>query len=368
MSMNPAPSIFPRLQASGPPLERGRSYGRLAQRQIHGSIQGYAAVFRHYQGWDWNQVQSRATVFMPIIEAFSPATAQEIVGIADGAGVEVADILALNTRSEIMFTSGDPANIPTECTSFCLTPEVTASKRLIAGQNWDWLLHARQTSVVLEVRREDGPDFITLVEAGLLAKVGLNQSGVGICTNTLISSHPEGRPAVPYHVLLRSVLDSESGEEAAKRIIEASRANSANYLIVDDSGFCQDLETTPVAGGVERMAPHAGVITHANHFLKAELTARDVYVERKRHTFDRLRSIDRSLRTAGPHSLDTVKSALTDHSFEPNSVCQHPNMDLPEPERTCTVAGAILDVTERTMHVAAGNPCEADWKSYGLAR
>lgn len=357
---------FPHYRVSGPPRQRGRAYGAVARREIEGSVAGYARVFDHYQGWSWSEVQRRARGFLPVIADFSPAVAEELAGIAEGANLEVEDVVALNTRSEMMFASSGEIEA-LECTAFCLTPEATRTGTFIAGQNWDWLSHARQTSIVLEVRRDDGPDFMTVVEAGLLMKVGLNSAGVGLCTNTLISSHAEGAAAVPYHVLLRSVLDSESGRAAADRITAADRAISANYLIFDSGGFCTDIETTPVAGGFQRLSPRDGVLTHANHFLTAELTERDVYLERKKHTLDRLRAIDKHLRGRRGHTVESLKATLADHTFEPNSVCQHPNPQLPEAERTCTVAGIIIDVEQGALHVSPGNPCTTPWSKYHIA-
>jgi isopenicillin-N N-acyltransferase like protein len=359
------PHSFPHYRVAGSSRERGRAYGAMARREIESSMTGYAQVFDHYQGWSWSEVQRRARGFLPAIVDFSPAIADELAGIAEGANVEVEDVVALNTRSEMMFASGSSIE-PLECTSFCLTPAATQTRTLIAGQNWDWILHARQTSVVLEVRRDDGPDLMTVVEAGLLAKVGFNAAGVGLCTNTLISSHSEGSAAVPYHVLLRSVLDSESGQQAADRIIDTDRAISANYLIFDRSGFCADIETTPVTGGFLRMSPTDGVLTHANHFLATNLTQRDVYLERKKHTLDRLRAMDHLLRDHREHTLESLKAALADHMYEPNSVCQHPNGSVPEPERTCTVAGIIIDVEQGALHVAPGNPCTTPWSAYHI--
>ncbi|GAA3646409.1 C45 family autoproteolytic acyltransferase/hydolase [Nonomuraea antimicrobica] len=360
---------FPRYRITGTPAERGLMYGRLARREIREAITGYADVFQHYQNWDWARVRRQAARFRPHIEDFSPASMREITGIAEGAGVETDDVLALNTRSEIMFAAGAEAErMPMECTSFALTAQASADRTVLAGQNWDWILQARETAVLVEVTREDGPDFITLVEAGMLAKIGLNESGVGLCTNTLISSHLEGGPGVPYHILLRSVLDSEDGASAANRIKAASRSNSANYLIVDESGFCQDLETTPKAGAVQAFLPDDdGIITHANHFLADHLTPRDVYLERKRHTLARKELIDRGLRGAEKLTIDRLKTVLGDHTGEPDNVCQHPNASLPRAERTCTVAGVILAPESRTMHVAAGNPCVSEWHEIRLS-
>ena len=49
-----------------------------------------------------------------------------------------------------------------------------------------------------EVRRKDGPDYATVVEAGMVAKIGFNAAGLGLCTNTLVSARDAGRRGVPY--------------------------------------------------------------------------------------------------------------------------------------------------------------------------
>jgi isopenicillin-N N-acyltransferase-like protein len=363
-------TAFRVVTVQGTPEERGRQYGAQARDLIRTAIGGYEEVFAHYTGWDWPTVRRHARRFTRPVAEFAPNSAREIIAIAEGAGVEPADILALNTRSEVMFAAPDPSRppAPLECTSFALLARRTESGRPLAGQNWDWIEQVRATTVLLDVRRDDGPDFATIVEAGMLAKVGVNASGVGLCTNTLISDGDEGRIAVPYHVLLRSVLDSEHGADAAGRIKSASRANSANYLITDPSGFCVDLETSPAEDGWRELLPEDGVLTHANHFISDDLTGDDRYLQRKPHTRDRLRNITASLAARRRHGEADLRRSLADHRDAPNAVCQHPDPAVPAPERTCTVAGVVIDVGRRTLSYAAGNPCTAPWTSHTVGR
>ncbi|GAA4244788.1 C45 family peptidase [Dactylosporangium darangshiense] len=353
------------VTVTGDPEERGYQYGLAARTRIELALRTYADVFMHYASWDWPTVRRHGLRFADPIEDFSPASAREIRAIARGAGVEVADILALNTRSEIMFAAPGRARAvaSTECTSFALTPGRTASGTTLMGQNWDWIEGARETAIVLQVRRDDGPDFVTVVEAGMLAKVGINSSGVGLCTNTLISDGDEGRFGVPYHVLLRSVLDSDSGAEAAQRIESASRANSANYLIADASGFCADVETGPGDGACGVIMPVDGAVTHANHFLVDGLTGVDRYLERKSHTRNRLHHLTARVQQHRTHTIESLQEALADHGDAPNSVCQHPDAAQPAAERTCTVAGIVMDLSARSLVYASGSPCESTWSA-----
>ena len=61
-----------------------------------------------------------------------------------------------------------------ECSAFASLPAASAEAHTLVGQNSDWRLHSFDTVVVLEARQDEGPDFVTVVEAGLLAKTGMN--------------------------------------------------------------------------------------------------------------------------------------------------------------------------------------------------
>ncbi|TIP97213.1 MAG: acyl-CoA--6-aminopenicillanic acid acyltransferase, partial [Mesorhizobium sp.] len=73
------------------------------------------------------------------------------------------------------------------CTGAVILPEATRNGRLIHGQNWDWKAECAETSVVLRIRRTDGPDLLTFTEAGGLARSGFNAAGIGITANYLES-------------------------------------------------------------------------------------------------------------------------------------------------------------------------------------
>ena len=92
-------------------------------------------------------------------------------GLAEGAGVGYEDVLALNVRTEVMFAAKarqarEAMRQPSECSAFAVLPGASAIGHTLVGQNWDWLLHSFDTVVVLEVEQDDGPNFVSVVEAG----------------------------------------------------------------------------------------------------------------------------------------------------------------------------------------------------------
>ena len=90
-----------------------------------------------------------------------PQYLEEMRGIAEGAGVAFADILAINTRTEVMFAAkaahAGTARAAARVQRVRRAAEASADGRTLMGQNWDWLLHSADTCVLLEARQEGAP-------------------------------------------------------------------------------------------------------------------------------------------------------------------------------------------------------------------
>ena len=129
--------------------------------------------------------------------------------------------MALNARTEILpptypeerhprWRELDAANraggVPDwgECTAIAVPRSASVTGGTLLAQNWDWLGGQRGALVVLRVRQPGAPACITLTEAGMLAKIGFNVHGFGLCLNILRSSADGERAATPVHPLLRA--------------------------------------------------------------------------------------------------------------------------------------------------------------------
>ena len=93
--------MFPIIDIAGAPRERGRQYGFAARGRILHSIATYARLFA-YCGLTWGEAEVRALRYREPIAAAAPALLEEMAGTAEGAGVAESEILALNTRTEIL--------------------------------------------------------------------------------------------------------------------------------------------------------------------------------------------------------------------------------------------------------------------------
>jgi isopenicillin-N N-acyltransferase-like protein len=307
-------------------------------------------VFRHHTGLRWPEVRARAEAFADPIDAYDVRLLPELEGIAEGAAVDAEDVLALNVRTEVMFGMRRP-----ECTALCAPAGADTPGTLLA-QTWDWKPGARGTCVLLVEAPHDAPPSVTFVEAGLLAKCGMNEAGIGVAANALTSTLDLGTPGVPFHAILRRILTSSSFDEALDAVRSPRRASSANYLVASREGRAADLEALP--GGPELVAVDEGMrLAHANHFLRRPPSgARDLERFASGTTsVARQEAADRAI--AGARSVEDLLATLRDHDAP---VCRHASPDDPPEEADETIAAVAMDLAAGALWITQGPPCTAE--------
>ncbi len=365
---------FPHIRVVGGPRERGRQYGEAARDRVRRSIEAYGEVFGHYAGWDWPTVTEEALRYAPPIERFGPSYLEETRGIAEGAAVGFEDVLAINVRTEVMFAAKARAAEAEsrrvgECSAFAVLPEASADGHTLIGQNWDWLLHSFETCVVLEAQQDRGPDFVTVVEAGLLAKTGMNSSGIGLATNALVTNEDTGVPGVPYHLVLRAILDSENISDAYAAMQRGFRSSSANYLVAHVDGVAVDVEGAP--GDFARLYlnfPEEGVLLHTNHFRSPAFGLKDVSLWAMPDSPFRLERLKSRIEAGRPKlSIGTFREALADHANHPSGICCHPDARMDPLDQGATVASVLMDLDMKRMWVADGHPCTNPYRELDYA-
>jgi len=367
------PQELPIISLRGGARERGKQYGEQAAARVRRTRAAYADVYAHFARWDWDRVSDEAQAFVAPIQQFHPASIEEMTGIAEGAGLDFADVLAINLRTEILFAAkvraaGSELPPTLDCTSFAAR---TGDGAQLVGQTWDWLTFSAETVVLVEAIPDDGPSFMTIVEAGLLAKLGMNSSGLAVATNALVTSADAGEPGVPYHVMLRALLDCCTPTDAATRLQSARRSSSANYLIGSADGLAVDAETRP--GGYAAIAwdvpDDDGLLLHANHFSVARPgEVDDVGTMLMADSLFRLQRVRRLAREAPGAGVDDWKRILSDHAGHPMGICCHPDPRAHPLDQWATAIGAIFEPARRRAHVSVGNPCDGRWLTRDYAQ
>lgn len=350
------------VDVSGTPSELGRAYGEQAAQMIRANVDEYLIRFERAVGLDEAAVVDAGRAYVETTQHHFPRLAQMLEGVAVGAGVEPALIYAINARTELLYGTkacGVPGGAEAgECTVVGVLDGRSSNGHTILAQNWDWHPEQRPYTLLLITRDELGHEVATLTEAGMLAKSGLNNKGVGVCVN-LIGSDRDGRPGgVPYHVLLRSVLEADSLSWATRNAVRPPRSASINLLIGQahrDGGEIIDLELCP--GDAGWLHPEDGLLVHANHF-ETPLPIYDTIKDWGGSSLFRSARVRRLLSAYPEIGEKELLGALTDHHSEPVAVCRHLDVRDAELDRSETIWTTVMDLDERTLRLIAGPPCQ----------
>lgn len=369
--------MFPVIELFGTAFERGRQHGRQARARVERSIANYASLF-DYCGIDWHDAQRLGATYRRVIGEFDPELLQEIEGLAAGTGRAVDEILALNARTEILPPTfpekptgewlasrlGRPADLG-ECTAIAISPARSATGGTLLAQNWDWFGAQREALVLLRIREPDGSSCLTLTEAGMLAKVGLNGRGFGVCLSILRSEDDGAQPGVPVHVLLRALLRRASVKDAIEFASRIRTGASSNVLCADASGDAAALELAP--SGMHVVRGPGGTLCHTNHFLAPAALPAEVAPPPSFSSQPRLECAQRLAAGAARLGIADLQGLLRDETDGFLSICRRPDPSLPEEARIESVASVIMELARGVMHVAPGIPSRTDYRSVALA-
>jgi isopenicillin-N N-acyltransferase-like protein len=321
------------------PAARGYEFGRALAGPVASTVDAYLALFAE-RGGPADRVESLGLAALDRIEAWAPELAEEIRGIAAGAGLPVARLAAINARTEVLAQVGLPGR--GECS--------TVVGPGIGMQNWDWYAAMAGNWLAWTIPHPDGRRVTTVTEYGIVGKIGVNERGVGTLFNILHHQLDGAGMGVPVHVVARRILDTaasvEDGFALCTSAADLGLTGSTSITIVDSAGAVA-AELWP--GGVGRVLPDAdGLLMRTNHFLSAPARDGDSWAEHGEDTLVRLAELRRRL--SGPVTAAEVIDALGDHD---SGLCCHPGPG----EVHATLATVALDVAARTLRVSAGQPC-----------
>lgn len=363
---SPVPSPPPLIEISGSPRERGRQYGEQAEERIRRGIGHYTEQLGA-DGLDWSRIRTLAEEFQPTIARYDADMLEEMRGIAEGAGIELAAILLLNARTEILKLAKrrrDP--VPDGCTGVIVMPAAAADGQLIHAQNWDWKAECAETVVVLRIRRDDGPEVLTFTEAGGLARNGMNAAGIAVTANYLESDRDYRRPGVPLALIRRKALMSPLLALAMREIYCTPKSASNNMMISHWGGIAISFECAPDESF--QVLPRDGLLVHANHWLSpvalGKLTDTGIAVTPDSLYRD-LRVQDLLAGRQGRITVDDVKAALFDEFQWPWSVCRPPRPSL-STNLSASVAQVVMVPAAGVMEVAMLPALNRDFTRYTL--
>lgn len=336
--------------------------GQQAAVQVSGSIDFYRVLFKAFNDLAWTTVRERTAEFQPFLKSKFPRYYEEIEGIAEGAQVDVLDVLALNVRSEIAFGLFDENSrrpMAIEGIDGCTTLGwKTPSGSTFLSQNWDWKSKQKPNLIILRVKPTGIPGmhlpaFQMITEAGIIGKIGFNEHGVGCLLNGIRAKGVDPE-RMPIHFALRTILEANTKREALDKIESMGLAGSSHILLGDDTGPT-GLECTSI-GFQELAADELGRVVHANNLiLKHEGVFEPLWLEDSPKRTARMQEL--ATKEVGEKAgYDTLLELFKDEQNSPASINrrQHGNND------SNTLFNVVYNLTERRGMVSMGRPTEIE--------
>jgi isopenicillin-N N-acyltransferase-like protein len=340
------------------PPDRGYAFGERFADEIAANLGFYRRLFTAVGAASEAEVDRWGRRSLDVTRAWAPALADEIEGIAAGARQPPELMGALNARTEILGCCRWQAH---ECSvAVVLNPRGVDP---IAVQTWDWHDDPDLRWLVWTIEHPSGHVVHTLTEFGIVGKIGLSDSGIGILLNILRHTDDGADIGTPVHVIARRVLDDAGDINDALLLIASASpsASSAMTLIAVQDGEKTALTAEVWPGGPSHVLPSPdGVLVHTNHFLDGRAAERDQEPVLGPDSLFRYEILRRRLGQLETASRQEVVDAMRSHLGSDGAVCCHPDPEARFGERYATLATVSLDVAQGLLSVQRGGPCIVD--------
>jgi isopenicillin-N N-acyltransferase-like protein len=334
------------------PHGRGVEFGATHAGQVAATVAAYQHLFDTAAGKAVDLTHWGALAFDAIIE-YAPRLAAEIAGIAEGAGLPVTSVAAINARTEVLAALGAGTH---ECSTVV---RLRDGRPPVAVQAWDWYAGLADLWLVWEIPHAHGGHTTTVTEYGIVGKIGVNHHGLGIHFNILHHAEDGAKIGVPVHVLARAILDDarDLNQAMTRAAAAAVSASTALTLVATANGESAAVCVEVNPAGVGYALPDVdGLLVHTNHFLSTPANLHDTELRNGPDTVVRYDMLRRRLagRDAGvPEAL----AALSSHLLGGGATCCHVDPTLAPAAQFQTLATVVLDVANGTLAAHRGGAC-----------
>lgn len=344
------------IEVCGDVHERGVQIGQQLQDAIMTNYKNQTEFYKNTENFDYEKWEEISQRYIPMMQQWTPEVLEELKGMAEGAQIPLAKVVALATAYEKSFGRDCPSE---KCTSFFVTGAATGGKT-IAGQTNDENLREwrHERDVVIHHKGSDGKEILTYTHPGVPAYMGINNQGLTVLWTYI--DNGKTRDGVPTSAIIRHLLSLPNVEEAVAFLEKVPHDIPNQFGLADRSGKLVCVECFP-----NKVCPvwEKESFVHTNHNVYAleeddcttGKTTRDRFATMKKMIAENFGHID----------VELAKTFLTSHENGTHSICVHPNSERPFNK---TLAAMVFDVDEGIMNIAFGNPCEVPYQQYRFDR
>jgi len=335
---------FLKISAAGH-YEFGRKLGDALRSEIAARLKKNRALYQKF-GISFNEELGwRSMGYFNKIKRYYPRMVEEITGLADGAGQDLAKIMVLVSEEEWLTGRHQ------RCTSLA----VRTDEGIVLGHNEDWDRSYRRDGMYLVKAKIGKEKFLALSYVGCLpgGSAGLNSFGLAYTGNSLFAGRP--RIGVPRSVQMRLFLSADSLSEVKRFDLKHSTIGGNTLVVWRNKAILDEEEL----GEKYRIFREKNYLVHTNHPLLVKDKTRANYSLESRQRYDRAMEI---LSSAGNLGIDSVKKVLTNHQ---SGICSHWQKGG-QGYQGVTIASVIINPLKGNLELAWSNPCRNKYHNFFL--
>lgn len=260
---------------------------------------------------------------LKITQEYDSALYEELCGIAQGAGLDLSDIIVLNN-----YTDFRDINFQDEG---CSAVYINKNHNGLLGQTWDMHKSAMHYVCLINIPgTEESPGLISFSLVGCIGMMGYNSHGIGITVNNINTL--DATSGVIWPAFIRKTLQAKTFSQTTENVKNTPFTSGHAYLIADKDQ-CYNWEATPSKQEIVTQCHHNNYTYHTNHCL-SEVTAA---IENKglinSTTYDRQKLLEQHLPQITCHA--ELKDLFQSHENYPKSICSHYQSSAQDPAFTC---------------------------------
>lgn len=351
------------IRAEGDHFTIGRRHGAALASRLRAFLDDGLCRLAHVMpaAVSWESLSPRLDAYRAEIDYAVPGLAEEIRGLADGAGITHEEALLLQLRREIMGYHkvgrvGSVGRVGVGVAGECTTYAMVGAGEGVLAQTVDLNSNLDDQICVLDVAPSQGCGrALVLSFGGLLGFLGFNSAGLAVGLNLVLGG--DWRPGVPPYLAARHLLDTASSVDEAIAMLGGIRLASSRCFTLCDREKAAFVEVL----GDQLRITEAGQLVHTNHYLHPDFTPYDeLNVFARNSSVRRLDAcVERLAGLASPADAEAHFSVLARPP-----ICVPDTGDI---RRDRTVAAVVMLPARGELHLRPGDPSHHDTHVFALS-
>lgn len=333
--------------------ERGVAYGKQYRAEVNEFLkdQIYARFVGRYSKEDMAKYANECG---KVVREADPVIADEIAGIAEGAGIEFDEVILLQLHEELYHRTELPVKHG-HCTAVGVNPSDSGDTHAYLGQTWDWMVSVAGKSFLTEWQR-DGMSVLAYGYGGLPFSAGMNSEGIALCWTSaaLRNTAQSPRVGMPSYALIAHLLSQKDIDGVVREAQRVTNAGWFTFVVNDAEGNIVNIEGSPAGIEIERSSKVMVRADYGSKKKQAEAVQliKDWKPAARWAVFEKLLA-----QTAGANSKDQIQKYLQDPKY---------GIASGGPRKNVSIDVMLFDTTAKKAYFTRGPNYGIEWREFGF--